>query len=266
MPLRVTSLHRYPVKSAGAETLAEARVTFRGFAQDRRWMIVDSEGAFITQREQPRLLYVEVESDGGGAITFRVDGKPSCRVEPPGEDTARRSVVVWDDRVEAVDAGEEAARWLSDYLGAAFRLVHMPDSSRRAVDPRYGQAGDIVSFADGYPILLLTEGSLADLNGRLDQAIPMARFRPNIVVGGAEPYAEDGWREIRIGDVTLRVVKPCARCVMVTLDPVAGVFQKEPLRTLAGYRRDGNKVLFGQNLIPSNEGLIRAGDPVEVIR
>ncbi|MCB1454678.1 MAG: MOSC domain-containing protein [Rhizobiaceae bacterium] len=264
--MHVSMLYRYPLKSAGAEALEATWVAARGFTSDRRWLIVDENGRFITQREQPRLVYVSVErAQDDASIRLSVDGMPDCLISPPGEDGAQRPVVIWDDRVEAVDAGDAAAAWLSAYLETPCRLVYMHDAVRREVDMKYGRPGDVVSFADGYPVLLTTEASLADLNGRLESPIPMRRFRPNIVIDGADAYAEDGWREIRIGEVTFRVVKPCARCVMITLDPDAGVFQKEPLRTLAGYRRDGNKVFFGQNLIPSNEGMIRVGEPVEVL-
>ncbi len=263
MALFVTALYHYPIKSAGAIALSEAEITPRGIEHDRRWMVVDSEGRFLTQRSHPRLARVAVfvRLDG---LRMETEGEAPCSVSTISTD-APRQVVVWDDVVEAVDAGDAPADWLSRVLGAPCRLMYMPDSSRRRVDPAYGAPGDVVSFADGYPVLLTTEASLTELNTRLHQPVPMARFRPNVVLNGILPYEDDAWRLLEIGEVRFRLVKSCARCVITTLDPEAGVFQKEPLRTLATYRRRNGKVFFGQNLIPDGVGRIRVGDPVRVL-
>lgn len=263
MQLHVKALYRYPVKSAGATTLAEADVTPRGFAHDRRWMIVDDAGQFITQRTHPRLARVLVDVVAFG-LQLGIAGEPPCPVEPV-EDAPSMQVTIWEDDVEAVDAGEEPAAWLSRVLGTSCRLVYMPETTRRPVDPAYGAPHDVVSFADAYPVLLTTEASLAEVNGRLDQPVSMARFRPNIVLNGAIPFEEDAWRVVRIGEVRFRLVKPCARCAIVTLDVAAGEFRKEPLHTLATYRRRDGKVYFGQNGIPDGIGRIRVGDTVEVL-
>jgi uncharacterized protein len=176
----------------------------------------------------------------------------------------RRDVQVWSSRVAALvhDAG---SAWLSDALGRRCQLVYMPDDVERAVNPLRGRPGDVVSFADGYPFLLIGQGSLDDLNGRMSAPLPMIRFRPNLVVEGAAAFAEDGWPRVRIGAVTFRNVKPCDRCVMTTVDPETGNKGAEPLRTLATYRAWGGAVWFGVNLIAENTGTLRVGDAVEAL-
>ena len=262
--ISVTQLHIYPIKSAGGIPLKSARLVERGFHLDRRWMIVDSAGRFITQREMPRiaLIRVQVMSDH---LAVQAPGMPRLDVPltpPAGEST---KVVVWDDTVEAIPAVEHVSGWFSKFLNAPCSLVHMPDTADRPVDPEYSLQVQQVSFADAFPLLLISEGSLADLNERLDEPLPMNRFRPNIVVKGCEGFAEDGWREISIGDVRLRVAKPCARCITTTVDQATGIRGKEPLFTLSRYRARGNKVLFGQNLIHQSTGIIHVGDEVKVL-
>jgi uncharacterized protein YcbX len=185
---------------------------------------------------------------------------------PRGPAAAGREVGVWDDTVAAVDAGNEAAAWLSGTVGESARLVFMPAGTRRAVDNRYGAPGDQVSFADAYPYLLISRGSLDDLNARLAKPLPMDRFRPNLVVAGCAPYAEDKWRRIRIGPVVFRLVKPCTRCAVTTIDQATGAHDgPEPLRTLAGYRQGEGGVRFGMNLIAEGDGEVRVGDEVVVV-
>lgn len=254
----------YPVKAAAGVALTEARVEARGLAGDRRWMIVDPNGRFLTQREHPRLALLKAHA-AGGALRLEAPAHGALDVPVPPPDGAAETVQVWRDTVEATPAGAEADAWLSAFVGAACRLVYMPDASTRPVDPAYGRPGDHVSFADGYPVLLAAEASLADLNGRLDAPVPMNRFRPNLVVRGSEPFAEDTWRRIRIGDVAFRVVKPCARCTVPTVDQATGVAGKEPLRTLSRYRKKDGKVYFAQNLIAEQPGTLRSGDAVEVL-
>jgi uncharacterized protein YcbX len=173
---------------------------------------------------------------------------------------------VWDDLVEVSTFGDDVERWFSEFLGARCKLVHLPERSLRPVDPAYGAPGDQVGLADGFPFLLISEASLADLNARLEQPVPMNRFRPNLTVSGCEPFAEDDWKLVRIGQITFRVVKPCSRCSITTVDQRTAAKSKEPLRTLAQFRRVGTKVLFGQNLIHEETGIMRFNDPVEVIR
>lgn len=241
-------------------------VTSRGLLGDRLLMITDVDGEFLTQREHPRMALITA-SLGEELLTLRAPGMDTLDV-PLKTGGPTSSVVIWRDTCQAVDQGLPVAQWLSAYLETAVRLVHLADEFPRPVDPRFARTtDDETSFADGYPFLLIGEESLSDLNGRLSTPLPMDRFRPNIVVRGANAYAEDGWQQIRIGDITFDIVKPCARCVMTTVDPERGEFDgKEPLATLSTYRRtaDGT-VSFGQNLLATGTGMIALGDQVEVL-
>lgn len=263
--LTCSALHLYPLKSAAGIAPAEASVEWRGLVGDRRWMLVDETGQFVTQRQEPRLALLQVEPVDEGLV-LAGPGAQARRVGWPEPTAPILRVRVWGDAVSVLAADASVGAWLSDWLGRSVRLVYMPDSVRRPVDPAYGREGDVVSFADGYPLLLTTEASLADLNGRAEEVVPMNRFRPNVVIRGGGAYEEDRWRRIRIGPVVFRVVKPCARCVITTIDQESARPGKEPLRTLATYRRsERGKVCFGQNLIPDSVGTIRVGDPVEVL-
>jgi uncharacterized protein YcbX len=267
MPSTVTSLHLYPVKGCRGTSPAAALAQARGFAGDRRWMIIDADGHFISQRSRPPLALISPDPRPG-CLELAAPGRPSLLV-PLNEDggpraTTIRDVVVWNDTVAAVDAGDEAAEWLRNAVGESARLVFMPADARRAVDERYGAPGDHVSFADAYPYLLVSTASLDDLNARLARPLPMDRFRPNLVVTGCAPYAEDGWRRVRIGPVVFRLVKPCTRCTVTTIDQATGTPDgPEPLRTLAGYRNGEGGVRFGMNLIAEGEGVVRAGYEVQ---
>lgn len=258
----VSALFVYPVKSCRGVALATATIEARGVALDRRWMIVDPEGEFITQRAEPRLALVSV-AVGADALTLSAAGRdPLALARSPDPTGPRRRVRVWRDAVDALDCGPAAARWITDWLGRPTSLVFMPDDVRRPVDPKYATAGDIVGFADGYPLLLVSTATLEDLNGRLDAPMPMNRFRPNVVVTGCEPGAEDGWRQVRMGTVSVRVVKPCSRCVVTTTDQDSAARGVEPLRTLATFRKRGSEVHFAQNCIPDGVGIVSVGDVV----
>ncbi len=262
----------YPVKSLRGVAVQEAEVEPWGLAGDRRWMVADGNGRYLTQRELPGMARIAAAPAGDGGIVLSVPGTSpgEMRVPMPEADSPTVEVVVWRDRVRAQPAGRDADAWLSDALGRACRLVHMGDpAAARPVDPAYGQPADRVSFADGFPLLGMNRASLDDLNARLAQPVPMARFRPNLVVSGAAPWAEDRWRLLRVGGaggVAFRAVKLCARCVIVTTDQETGARprDREPLRTLSSFRRDGRgRVLFGQNLVPDGVGRIAVGDRVE---
>jgi hypothetical protein len=262
--MRITELHVYPIKGAGGVSLTHTSLDAFGMADDRRWMIVDERGVFVSQREHPglALLRVELQPD---ELVLRSARAGEARVPRHGGTGAPVRVRVWGDTVAAIDTGDAAARTVSVHLDAPVRLVHMPDSSVRGVDPDYGRASDRVSFADAFPLLLIAQESLDALNARLPWPIPIVRFRPNIVVAGARAHAEDEWRRIRPGSIECDVVKPCSRCATTTIDPATGVRGKEPLRTLATYRAWNQKVWFGQNLIHRQQGEIAVGDPVEVL-
>ncbi|MFZ5896674.1 MAG: MOSC domain-containing protein [Myxococcota bacterium] len=262
--LRVSAIYVYPVKSCRGIQLPRAEIVRRGFARDRRWMVVDDTGRFITQRDTPALCLVGTRllTDG---IELSYPERDAFVLPNAYEEGLELDVSVWSHQGGAVKH-EAASRWLSAALGRACALVYMPDRHERQVNPERARAGDLVSFADGYPFLLISEASLADLNSRLEQPLEMRRFRPNIVVSGAAPFAEDTWSELRMGGVGFRGVKGCDRCVVTTLDPDTGVAGKEPLRTLSQFRKWDGKVWFGMNLIHDNEGWLEVGAAVEVVR
>ncbi len=259
----ILSLHVYPVKSLGGISLARAEVSARGLEHDRRFMVVDGAGAFLTQRRLPRMSLVSV-AIVGDALVLSAPGRAPLEVPLRPSGGERREVRVWDDRCEASSLGEGPARWLSTFLGVECALVHMPDAARRATHPAYG-APVPVSFADAFPFLLATTGSLAEL-ARRGGGVPMQRFRPNLVVEGTEPFAEDRWRRLRIGGVAFRVAKPCVRCAVTTVDPATGAFSgPEPLAALATFRRTAEGgVTFGVNLAHEGRGTLAVGDRVEI--
>ena len=261
----LTHINVYPVKSLGGYSMGAATVEPRGLQYDRRWMLVNDAGRFLSQRELPRmaLIATAVEADG---LTLCAPGVAPLRmpIQPPGE--ASETVSVWGTACQATPVGTRADEWFQDFLGFPCRLVFMPEETRRPVNPKYSAGEGIVSFADGYPLLLLGEASLDDLNTRLEKPVPMNRFRPNLVVSGAPAFAEDGWPKVRIGSATFHGVKPCDRCGLITVDQALGeAAGPEPLRTLATYRTKDQKVLFGQLLIPDGAGVVRVGDAVEVL-
>jgi uncharacterized protein YcbX len=230
-------------------------------------MLADAAGRCVTQREQPRLALARAESSPGGGLLLTAPGMPALDVAVPRPSTTV-PVHIWGDKVEAVPAGDTAAAWFGAYLGMEVSLVHLDDpASRRPIDPEYADPGETVSFADGFPLLVTTEGSLAALNALIaagdhpeEGPLPMDRFRPNAVIAGTEAWAEDTWSRIRIGEVEFRVVKPCGRCVVTTTDQATAARGREPLRTLARHRRFGSRLVFGQNLVPVRPGTLRVGD------
>jgi uncharacterized protein YcbX len=266
--MRVESLHIYPVKGMKGCDVGEAAVRPEGFAGDRRWMLVDANGRFISQREQPRLALIAVLPGSGGLLTFRAPGMPDLFAPPP-QSGETLPVTLWRDSLIGYPAAAEANAWFSQFLGMACRLVYQGETVR-PVDPRWSQPGDVTSFADAYPLLVCTTSSLADLGRRLGESLPMDRFRPSIVVADDEPWAEDEWASIRIGAVRLDLTKPCARCSVTTVDQAQGLrMGKEPLRTLATFRflqvPGISGVIFGQNAIPRSLGRIAVGDDVTIV-
>lgn len=263
--ITVSALIYYPIKACRGVEVDAAHIERMGLEHDRRMMVVTPEGRFLTQRECPRLALVRPVVENG-TLKLSAPDYGSIRL---GIQTSGTSIPVdiWKSKgVPAIDQGEDAARWFSDWLGRSVRLVHFADGYRRHVNPVYAvNPDDHTGFADGYPILLTSEDALQDLNARLPSPLPMNRFRPNLVVRGSEPFAEDTWNRIRIGDVELAVVKPCARCVVTTIDKDSLARSKEPLKTLATYRRHPLGVIFGQNVIPLNEGRICLGMNVEIL-
>jgi uncharacterized protein YcbX len=261
----LAAIYLYPLKSCAPLALDAAIVEPRGLAHDRRWLVIDAQGKFLTGRQHPRLTLIRAQPDGDG-LTLDAPGIPSLHLTAIATD-ARIETTVWKSRVQALQATAQAQRWISVFLGRPAQLVFMDAACARAVNPEYAKPGDEVSFADGYPLLLISQASLDALNAKLAEPVPMLRFRPSLVVAGTEPHAEDGWKRIRVGEVEFDVVKPCARCVFTTIDFERGAFDPsgEPLRTLLTYRRIPGGVMFGQNLIPRGLGTLRVGEAVEIL-
>lgn len=261
--MQLTQINIFPLKSARGISTSVTRVGMFGPEFDRRWLLVDPQGKFLTQRRFPSMSLIDVSLMEQG-LQFNAPSMETLTVLRP-DGVESRLVTVWNDECQAWDAGDAAADWFSRYLGVSCRLTYMPEDTFRAINPKYLDRRQPVSFADGFPFLLISEASLADLNSRLETPIEMLRFRPNLVVRGCEPFAEDRWRRIRIGMIEFDVVKPCSRCAIPNIDPATGERGGEPYRTLAGYRTNEFGVCFGQNLVHRNGGILRVGDALEVL-
>ncbi len=260
MSLSLASIHVYPIKSLGGYSVAEARLTDRGLEHDRRWMLVDEQGTFVTQRDLPAMACLHCSPQVEG---FRVtDIRDGSTVDLPWSLRTGdgQHAVVWNDTVRVEYAHNDVNAWFSKRLARALVLVYMPDSTHRPSEAQYGEG--LTSFSDGFPYLIVSQASLDDLNERLPVPIGMERFRPNLVIAGGTPFQEDGWRRIHIGQVRFDLVKPCARCVITTTDQRTGARGKEPLRTLATFRDQRSNVMFGMNAVAELTGRIRIGDPM----
>ncbi|WP_045690341.1 MOSC domain-containing protein [Hymenobacter sp. AT01-02] len=267
-PLVLTDLYIYPVKSLGGIRLTEAAVGARGLCHDRRWLIVNERNQFMTQRQTAAMVHLKVEPAYNGFL-LRHQARPDLLpLFVPFAATPDKTlfVTIWDDMVFASRARPECDEWLSEALGQPCKLVYMSDMVRRDVEPELNPEGQLVSFADQYPYLLIGQKSLTDLNARLAEPVGMDRFRPNLVFAGGEAFAEDSWQEFYIGDVAFRAVRACGRCVLTTIDQRTATKHPaaEPLRTLASYRTQRGKVMFGQNVTGPTSGNIRVGDTLTV--
>jgi len=262
--MKLQDIYIYPIKSLGGIRLEEAVLEERGFRYDRRWMLVDKAGMFITQRTHQVLALLQVEIVAEGLLVFHKQ-HPDQRIIVPFEPVSQRSmqVTIWEDTVEGQVVQEEVSAWFQQLLGLDCELVIMPLSTQRKLKEKYAVNGESVSFADGMPYLIIGQESLNDLNSRLEKPVPMDRFRPNLVFSGGTPFAEDEWKEIRIGKALFKVTKPCARCVMTTVDQDTAKQGKEPLRTLATYRTFNNNIMFGQNMLLLEGEMLCVGDEVE---
>ncbi len=259
--IELSQLNIYPVKSCAQISLNSARTSPFGLQYDRRWMLIDKNGVMLTQRKHPRMCLIQCELQQG-KLTLNAPGMASIEVTAG---TEQLSATVWEDTCQAFDCGSATADWLSTFLHTPARLVHFPENEIRQVDLNYASPGDITAFSDGFPYLLISQGSLDDLNTRLNTTVSMQRFRPNLVVSGTDAYAEDQWKQIRIGEIEFSLVKPCSRCVIPSIDPLTAEKSAEPVKTLASYRRRDNKVFFGQNLLAHGSGRLELGMPVEII-
>jgi uncharacterized protein YcbX len=286
----VASLHVYPVKGTRALDLTSAVLQPWGLRDDRRWMLVDGDGRFLTQRQDPRLgLFRALPQPDGSLVVSHPERSAELHVTAPSADRGDPlvPVQVWASSFKAAEAAAEAHAWFSELLGAELRLVRHDDPERRQADPEYAGPGVPVSLADGFPLLVTTLDSLRRLNELIaadhpgdpvrGAALPMARFRPNLVLDGTGAWAEDDWHRIRVGGVVFRVVKPCGRCVVTTIDPATAERRgPEPLKALARHHRFADKLVFGQNLVPeppdgtgvdpaAGLATLRVGDQVEIL-
>ncbi|MDA0683740.1 MAG: MOSC domain-containing protein [Bacteroidetes bacterium] len=266
--MKIASLHIFPIKGLRGISVARARITKRGLEHDRRYMLTTPDGRFISQRSHPALARLAVRMN---VVSDLVTA--SCSITDPEGRTLHLPLIqegglsvkvdIWGDAVSALAGFVEANQFFSAYLGEEVQLVWMPPMADRPIDPDFSKPTDQVSFADGYPILVLGSASIEELNQRLTEPIPLNRFRANIIVSGARPWQEDEWTSLRASSVHLRLVKKCARCVVITIDQETGISGREPTATLATYRREGNNVMVGMNAIPEGrEGEIMVGDKI----
>lgn len=263
--LTVSELYIYPIKSLGGIALNSASLIERGFEHDRRWMLVNANNEFLTQREITAMAFLKVQLTEQGLFVTNIS-KPGEELLVPFEPTVAETemVTVWSSRCRGQRVSDAADAWFSKQLGFTAKLFYMPNTTRRYVDGRYAHNKEITSFTDGYPLLLIGQASLDDLNSRLEQPVPMNRFRPNIVFTGGTPFQEDYMKHFDINGITFFGVKPCARCVMTTINQQTAEKAKEPLKTLSTYRLKNKKILFGQNLLHQQTGIISIGDPITI--
>ncbi len=260
--LSISELYIYPIKSLAGIKLDSVEVTDRGFKHDRRWMLVDENNLFLSQREVPIMALIKTRlTDQHLELTYK---NSSIKIPFTPVKQEFITVSVWDDVCKAQLVDDDIDKWFSEVLGMKCRLVYMPDNSLRETDPRYTPEGYITSFADAYPFLIIGQASLNDLNTRLPQPMPINRFRPNIVFEGGEPYQEDLINEFTINNISFSGVKLCARCNIPTIDQDTAIAGKEPSKTMAGYRLKNKKIYFGQNLIHTGTGVISVGDEMKI--
>jgi uncharacterized protein len=263
--LTVSELYIYPIKSLGGIALNTATLTDRGFEHDRRWMLVDANNQFLSQREVNAMALLKVQLTEQGLLVQN-SSVPGAELlipfEPETTDTF--TVTVWSNHCRACRVSDAADAWFSKQLGLPCKLVYMPESTHRFVDSRYAHHKEITSFSDAFPLLLIGQASLDELNSRLSTPVPMNRFRPNIVFTGGTAYLEDSMKEFAINGIAFFGVKPCSRCVITTIDQQTGEKAKEPLKTLSAYRMKNNKTYFGQNLLYQGTGTVSVGDTITI--
>lgn len=263
--LTLSEINIYPIKSLDGISLQSSEVEDRGLKHDRRWVLVDDTNTFFTQRDFPEmaLIIVAIE-DGGLKLQHKTKNVAPLKVPFDFDHSKKEKVVIWDDTVVGEFYNNQIDGWFSEILGINCHLVKMPESTKRIVDPTYTK-NKIVSFADGFPFLIIGQSSLDDLNSRMEKPLPMNRFRTNFVFTGGKPFEEDNWKKFKIGNVVFEAVKPCARCVITTTDQETAQRAHEPLQTLSKYRRVKNKVMFGMNLVCDSKGIINVGDKIDLL-
>ncbi len=260
--IKISQLMVYPVKSTTGTNVSSMQFDAMGPVGDRRWMVVDDQGRFLTQRKLAKMCQIESRLVEQG-LTLSAPEMDTIFVCKPKSELIQ--VVVWRDTVAAQDCGEKAAHWLSDYLDVSCRLVFMPDLTQRLVSPKHAKNGEIVSLADAYPLLIVSTASLERFNSRLGHDVKMDRFRPNIVVTTTEPHEEDRWKRVSIGGLEISLVSPCSRCIVPSINQQSGEKNPQITETLQQYRRQDHNVYFGMNAIHHTTGEIRLGDELIVL-
>jgi hypothetical protein len=262
---QLSQINIYPVKSLPGISLNESEVEERGIRFDRRWMLVDNENKFITQRLFPQMIFIDVKINNSCLIFNHIRRALEPLLIPLDNFPDKKITVnIWEDTCIAVEYDNDVHNWFSSAINFKCKLVYMPNSTERKTSTKYYHKSKNVSFADGYPFLIIGEESLNHLNSKLKVPVLMEQFRPNFVFSGGKAHVEDYWNEIKIGNLNFNVIKPCARCVITTIDPKSGIKNKEPLATLAEYRNFNNKVMFGQNMVSQTEGIVKVGDKIIV--
>lgn len=262
---KLSEIFIYPVKSLGGISVKEAEVTDRGLKYDRRWMLIDSSGMFLTQRTHPQMALIKVDVSKDTLFFRNIKNTDQFSVGINETTGKRINSIVWDDQVELLQVNTIADEWFSQNLNTRCKLVFMPEETKRLVDKSYAQSNEVTSLSDAYPFLIIGQASLDDLNSKLAEKLPINRFRPNLVFTGSAPFEEDTMKKFTIGGITFYGVKPCSRCVVTTIDQNTAQKKEEPLRTLASYRVFGNKVNFGMNLLHEGIGTIKIGDEIIII-
>lgn len=263
--LKLSEINIYPIKSLGGISLQSSEVEERGLKHDRRWVLVDESNTSFTQRDFPEMALIKVSvSNDGLRLSHKTKTIEPLFISFNFEHTKTDKVVIWDDTVFGEFYNKQIDEWFSEIIGIKCHLVKMPESTKRVVDEFYAK-NKIVSFADGYPFMIIGQSSLDDLNSRMDIPLPMNRFRTNFVFTGGKPFEEDGWKNFKIGHVNFEAVKSCARCVITTTDQETAERFKEPLLTLSKFRNFNNKVMFGMNLVCESTGIVNVGDKIEFL-
>ena len=261
--LHISSITVYPIKSCKGISLQSSVVEERGLQFDRRWMLVDENNSFLSQRAFPKMSLIETAIEKE-FLLICAPTMSELRVPIISESRKVLSTIIWDDIVQAISVSKEADEWFSEFLQTQCKLVYQPDESIRTVDKKYAKNNEQTSFADAFPFLVISDASLDALNEKLLSPVLMNRFRPNITISGSEPFAEDAWKKIHVNGITFSLVKPCARCVVTTVEQSTGITGKEPLRTLSEFRTFNNKVLFGQNAVADRTGNISVNDSISI--
>jgi uncharacterized protein len=263
--MQISQLFIYPVKSLGGIAKQAVEITNTGFKHDRRWMLVDENNLFLTQRTHPQMALLQTaETENGIAVFHKQNPKVSVIIPFKNDDNKKLTVTIWDDVCAAVEVNENLNKWFSTILHINCKLVYMPNTTKRLVDKRYAANDEITSFSDGYPILMIGQSALDNLNDKLMEPVPIERFRPNIVFTGGHAHIEDEMAAFFIGTTNFIGVKPCARCVITTINQQTGQRAKEPLKTLSTYRMKNNKIYFGQNILQQQNGIIYVGNKIKI--